>query len=141
MPRDPKPAKSREAKPPVARKSPKDDSARVRNLEKRLAEAGEQQRATAEILRVISSSPSDVAPVFATIAQNAMHLLGGVNASVLLVTGDQVHFGATAMRDRVASLASLTFPMSLSQFSRHRPVLADVLETRAPASVADMESD
>ena len=39
MRRGPKPAKSKEAKPPVARKSPKDDGSRVRDLEKRLAEA------------------------------------------------------------------------------------------------------
>jgi len=39
MPRGPKPAKSKEAKPPVARKSPKDDGARVGDLETRLAEA------------------------------------------------------------------------------------------------------
>jgi hypothetical protein len=37
MRRGPKPAKSK-AKPPVARKSPKDDGERVRDLEKRLAE-------------------------------------------------------------------------------------------------------
>ena len=61
MPRGPKPAKSKEAKPPVVRKSPKNDSARVRDLEKQLAEAlrdkaeaQEQQRATSEVLRTIA---------------------------------------------------------------------------------------
>jgi hypothetical protein len=39
MGRGGKPAKSKEAKPPVAHKSPKDDGARVHDLEKRLAEA------------------------------------------------------------------------------------------------------
>jgi signal transduction histidine kinase len=106
-----------------------------------VSEALDQQTATSEILRVISSSPSDVAPVLATIARNAMHLLGGVTGGVFLVTGDQVHFGASAMHETIGPLGSLTFPMSLSEFSRHRPVLAEVLETRAPASVADMESD
>ena len=70
MRRGPKPAKSKEAKLPVARKSPKSDGAGVRDLEKRLAEAlgqlqmrtrelaesQEQQTGTAEILRIISSS-------------------------------------------------------------------------------------
>ena len=47
MGRGPKPAKSREAKAPVTRKAPKNDSARVQDLGKRLAEAQEQQAATA----------------------------------------------------------------------------------------------
>ena len=37
MGRGPKPAKSKEAKSSVARKSPKDDGTRVRDLETRLA--------------------------------------------------------------------------------------------------------
>jgi len=39
MGRGSKPTKSKEAKPPVVRKSPKDDDSRVRDLEKRLAES------------------------------------------------------------------------------------------------------
>ena len=74
MRRGPKPAKSKEAKPPVARQSPKGDGARVSDLENRLAEAREQQRATAEILRVINRSPTNVQPVFDTIARNAARL-------------------------------------------------------------------
>jgi GAF domain-containing protein len=106
-----------------------------------LTTALDKQTATSEILRVISQSPSAVAPVFATIARNAMHLLDGATGAVFLVTGDQVHLGATATRETIATIGAPTFPMSLSEFSRRRPVLARVLETRAPASMADFETD
>ena len=56
MRRGPKPAKSKEAKPPVARKSPKNDDARVRDLEKRLAEALRDKAEALKLSRRGSSS-------------------------------------------------------------------------------------
>jgi two-component system, NtrC family, sensor kinase len=90
-----KPTKAKvEAKPPVARKSPKSDGAKLRDLEKRLAEAlereaaaQEQQAATAEILRVISNSPTDLQPVLGAVAQNASRLCGTDNVSLYRVEG------------------------------------------------------
>ena len=48
----------------------------------------EQQTATSEILRVISSSPTDTQPVFDTIAANAARLCAARDAQVLRVDGD-----------------------------------------------------
>jgi len=39
-----------------------------------LAEAREQQRATSEVLGIISSSPSDLGPVFQAMLANAVHV-------------------------------------------------------------------
>src|SRR5262249_2751947 len=103
MSRGPKPAKSKEAKP-ATRKSSKDDGSRVRDLEKRLAEASEreteglkreaeaqeQQAATAEILRVISQSPTDVRPVFDAIASSAVRLCESTYGNVYRFDGTNI---------------------------------------------------
>src|SRR5437867_5403940 len=90
MGRGPKPAKGK-AKPAVARKSPKNDAARVRDLEERLAEALAREAATSEILRVISSSPTDVQPVFETIIGSATLLCAGVHGVAIRYDGELMH--------------------------------------------------
>src|SRR5262249_39413615 len=52
-----------------------------------LTDALERQTATSEILRVISSSPTDVQPVFDTIVQSAARLCHAANAGVFLTDG------------------------------------------------------
>jgi GAF domain-containing protein len=92
MRRGAKPAKAeRKAKLPVARKSPKNEDSRVGDLEKRLAEALEQQTATAEILRVISQSKTDVQPVFEAIVQSAVRLCEAVSGGIYRFDGRLIH--------------------------------------------------
>src|SRR5262245_36661497 len=95
MRRGPKPAKSKKAKPPGARKSPKDDGAKVRDLEKRLAESLERERATSEILRAISGSPTDTQPVFDGIARSGVRVCGALGCAVFLIEDDVVRVAAT----------------------------------------------
>jgi GAF domain-containing protein len=59
-------------------------------------EALERQTATAEILKVISSSPTDVQPVFETIARNAVALCGSVFSTVFRYDGELMHFAAAS---------------------------------------------
>jgi GAF domain-containing protein len=59
-----------------------------------LTEALEQQTATSEILRVISSSPTDLQPVFETILANATRLCGTRNAGLYRFDGELLHFAA-----------------------------------------------
>jgi len=88
MGRRAKPAKVKaQAKRPAVRKAPKKNPARVRELEKRLAEALDQQTATNEILRVISSTQTDLGPVFDTIVRNAARVCDAVDAVLELVDG------------------------------------------------------
>jgi two-component system, NtrC family, sensor kinase len=124
MGRGQKPAKSK-LKLPIARKSPKNEDARVRDLEKRQAEAlrdkaealklqaeaQEQQAATSEILQVISASRTDVQPVFDAIAHSAARLCGAAFASVVLTDGAVLTLAASTFEhDAFAPFASL-WPM------------------------------
>jgi GAF domain-containing protein len=87
-----KPAKAKvSAELAAARKLLKNEASRRRQAEKRLAEAMEQQTAAADILRVISSSPTDVQPVFAAIAASAARLTGATRASVYEFDGSVIH--------------------------------------------------
>src|SRR5215831_4026586 len=62
----------------------------VEELKRELAEAREQQAATAETLRVISSSPMDLKRVFAEIAVSAARLCDAHDASIFQVDGDHL---------------------------------------------------
>src|SRR5260370_577654 len=59
-----------------------------------VTEALERQTATAEILKVISQSPTDVQPVFDTIVQSAVRLCDAVQSNVQLFDGELMHYGA-----------------------------------------------
>ena len=59
-----------------------------------VTEALEQQTATAEILRVISRSQTDVQPVFDTIVRSALRLCNGATSAVFRVDGGMLHHPA-----------------------------------------------
>ena len=86
-----------------------------RELEARnadLTEALEQQTATAEILRVISRSPTDVQPVFDAIAESSVRLCSADYGSANQLEGDMIHLvsqhGQTAEWRETASRRSRT---------------------------------
>jgi two-component system, NtrC family, sensor kinase len=59
-----------------------------------LAESLEQQTAISDVLRVISSSPGDVAPVFACVAQHAARICEAEIADILTVENDTLRYAA-----------------------------------------------
>ena len=69
----------------------------VKELQSRntdLTEALEQQTATSEILRVISSSPGDVKPMLDAVAERALMLCDAAQATIVLVDGDALRCAA-----------------------------------------------
>jgi GAF domain-containing protein/CheY-like chemotaxis protein len=77
-----------------------------------LTESLEQQTATGEILSVISSSPTDVQPVFDTIAANALALCNGTWSAVLRFDGDVME---------LVSLHNLSDPTGIEAVRRAFP--------------------
>ena len=69
------------------------ENARLLNETKEMLE---QQRGTGNILRVISSSPTDVQPVFDTIAACAKRLCDARECAVFRFDGEQIHLVALA---------------------------------------------
>ena len=60
-----------------------------------LTEALEQQTATSNVLQIISSSPGNLEPVFATMLENAVHLCDAKFGSINRWDGEALHLVAT----------------------------------------------
>jgi GAF domain-containing protein len=100
-------------------------------------EALERQTATAEILKVIASSPSEVQPVFDAIVASAHRLIGGNSATMARVADGMLHLAATTVREKrgVEALKSF-YPVPVS-----RGFAGKMARTLAPIYIADVESD
>jgi signal transduction histidine kinase len=69
---------------------------RVEDRTKELTESLEQQTATAEVLKVISESPTDVQPVLDAVAAAAQRFCGADNATIVLEDGTEIVAAAHA---------------------------------------------
>jgi GAF domain-containing protein/CheY-like chemotaxis protein len=112
-----------------------DDAASLRQT---LNEVLEQQKATGEILQVISRSPTDAQPVFDMIAERAMRLCGALLGGVIRYDGELVHLATLVNVSREFSDALLrTYPMRPSPAAAS----ARAVLTRATVHIPDIEKD
>ena len=99
-------------------------------------EALERQTATADILKVIASSPVDVQPVFEAIATSANRLIGGFSTAVQRVIDDVVHLAAfTPTNSESDEALKAAFPRHRSEV----PAVA-LVQNGETAQIADAET-
>ncbi len=81
----------------------------------------ERQTATADILRVMAASPSDVQPVFDAIAANANRLIGGFSTAVLRYIDGAAHLAAFTPGDPAGDrVLQASFPVPFAQFPAYQ---------------------
>ena len=82
----------------------------VAQLTRERNEALEREKATAQVLRVISNSPGEPAPVFETMLENAARLCEADSATLVLREGDNLRFAAKIQRASSAGRTNETRP-------------------------------
>ena len=102
-------------------------------------EALEQQRATSEVLRIISSSPGELEPVFQAMLENAVRLCEAELGHLFLYDGEAFH--ATAMHSASQAFAEVRRrPVVLSELHPDTP-LARIARTKAVVHIADVRTE
>jgi GAF domain-containing protein len=106
-------------------------------LARELKEALEQQTATSEVLKVISNSSGELAPVFESLLASAKHLCGADLGAIFLREGDG--FRLVALHGATAEYTEARWR---APFIRPAPDtgLGRVLETKRVAQTADVRA-
>ena len=103
-----------------------------------LTESLEQQTATSDVLRVISSSPADIQPVLETIGERAEKLCDAEISVVSIVDGELIRLASIhGMTEAGVEATRRVFPMRRTD----ETVTARAIRTRSVCHVADVLSD
>jgi GAF domain-containing protein len=103
-----------------------------------LTESLEHQMATSDILRVISSSPTDVQPVFDSIAEHAVRLCGGQFSFVARFDGDLLHFASC---HGLSAEELEAFRRTLPRPARENTAFGRAILHRAVAQISDVQAE
>ena len=101
-----------------------------------LSEALEQQTATAEVLKVISSSPGELEPVFDAILENAVQICGAKFGSLVLFEGDS--YRRVALHSAPAAYVEAIARDPVRPLAKS-PLLSRVATTKQVIQVTDMD--
>ncbi len=108
---------------------------KVEERTRELRDTLEQQTATAEILKVISASPTNTQPVFDAIVESCQRLFGGQSVNLLLASGNSVERVASASEGDVTGGANVThWPLD------HDSVSGDCILRSAVVAVPDRDA-
>jgi two-component system, NtrC family, sensor kinase len=117
------------AQPRKAQTAPRSTTNLQEQLDQRTRErdeALEQQAATAEILNLISSSPTDTQPVFEAIVQSGLKLFPDAAVFIALPDGNKLRAAAFAEADPARAKAFLSrWPVSLTREYMHAIAILD----------------
>jgi signal transduction histidine kinase len=106
------------------------------SLELQLRESLEREAATAEILRVIASSPAGFGPIFAAIAERSNKLVNGLSTAVLQLIDGTLHLAAFTRRSEVADATLINlFPLKLSDVDWYERTIREA----RPVQIEDCE--
>ena len=103
-----------------------------------LGEALEQQTATSDVLRVISSSPGELEPVFQTMLENAVRICAARFGVLFLAEGDT--YRVVAMHNVPESYRQVRRREPTFRYSPSHP-LARVAATKQMLQIADLQAD
>ncbi|MGC1867925.1 MAG: GAF domain-containing protein, partial [Pseudolabrys sp.] len=98
-----------------------------------LSESLEQQTSTSEVLKVVSSSPGNLEPVFDAMLQNAVRICGAKFGNLMLREGDAFRVGAT----HGAPQAYVDY-LHNHQMFRTNPGLAQLVKTKEHYHLVDI---
>ena len=115
----------------------------LQSSNRELTTALDKQTATADILRVISRSYTDLGAVFQAIVDSAKRLLRGNSSVISRIVDDRIELAAYTRMDAAGdALLESFFPIPLGSDGRDvRPIRDRVIGGREPYNVADVETD